>query len=184
VPRALDEQGWQEVERSFVTGATVLRRAGIRPVLALDDDGLLHGCLSPLMGDAPVARAEAIVAACAPCDVLVVVEDLAPGGIDATTGIALARRFASAAQATTLYATCGTIRLAPLSRRTKGAAVDERAHFLASATWCVGRVDRPVVAVGHAAATDSVLLARARALGLSGVVRAADHDPGATSRSP
>jgi hypothetical protein len=172
VPRALDDDGWCGVLADFARGADVLRRSGRRPVVALDDDGLLHGCLSPLCGAPCPERALAIVRACAPCDVVVVVEDLAPGGTDATAGREHARAFVAAARAATLYAACGTARLAPLSRREKGDSADDDGHFLASAAWCVGHAAVPVVAVGHARATDATLRTRAKQLGLAGVVRA------------
>jgi 2,4-dienoyl-CoA reductase-like NADH-dependent reductase (Old Yellow Enzyme family) len=172
LPRALDDDGWRAIVADFVRGAEHVRRAGGRPVVALDDDGLLHGCLSPLAGPPCPERARAVVAACAPCDVLVVVEDLAPGGTDATSGLSHARALVDAAAATTLYATCGTARLAPLSLREKGDSGDDTGHFLASAAWCVGHVDIPVVAVGRARAANATLAARARRFGLAGVVRA------------
>jgi hypothetical protein len=171
VPRALDDAGWRDVIDDFARGAAFLRRAGRRPVVALDDDGLLHGCLSPLSGGPCPERALAVVAAAAPCDVVVVIEDLAPGGTDATTGLDHARTLVRASGATTLYAACGTARLAPLQLREKGDSGDDVGHFLASAAWCVGAIEVPVCAVGRARASDQRLLARARRLGLSGVVR-------------
>jgi len=174
LPRVLGDDGWRDVTRAFVAGAAALRANGGRPIVALDDDGLLHGCVSPLAGAdaATFDRAVAVVRACAPCDVLTVVEDLAPGGLDATAGVQRARALVAAARASTLYATAGTARLPPLHRRAKGGAVDDVGHFLASAAWCVGRIDRPIVAVGTSAAPDETLVARARRLGLAGVVRA------------
>jgi hypothetical protein len=171
IPRVLDDDEWDAVGRAFAAGALALRKRGRTPIVALDDDGLLHGCLSPLAGPAPVQRALAVVRACAPCDVLVVIEDLAPGGLDATAGVALARALATAAGSTTLLATGGTAHLAPLHQRTKGTATDDVGHFLASAAWCVGRVPWPVVAVGASTASDATLVARARRFGLAGVVR-------------
>jgi hypothetical protein len=172
VPRALDDEGWRQITTAFARGAALLRAHGRLPVIALDDDGLLHGCVSPLvMRHPPTGRVLAVLEACAPCDVLVVVEDLAPGGLDPTAGVAFARVAVAAAQATTLLATAGSAWLAPLHERTKGRSRDDVGHFLASAAWCVGRSDVPVVAVGRSAASDEHLRRRARALGLADVVR-------------
>jgi len=172
LPRVLDDEGWAAVIACFAAAAESCRRRGLRPVVALDDDGLLHGALSPLMAPSggQVHRVRELVVACAPCDVLVVVEDLAPGGTDATTGRGTCKEMVALAQATTLYATSGTVRLAPLKERDKGASVDVDGAFVASAAWAVAAVDVPVVAVGRSAAGHGVLAAAAAALGLTGVV--------------
>jgi hypothetical protein len=181
IPRALDDAGWQEVGAAFAAGAARLRAHGHLPLVALDADGLLHGCVSPLVGGTPdPARALAVLRACAPCDVLVVVEDLAPGGLDPTAGVAFARQAVVEAQAATLWATAGTAHLAPLQERRKGGSADDVGHFLASAAWCVGRVGVPIVAVGHSVARDDVLRARAATFGLAGVARIGGDDIGAS----
>lgn len=172
LPRVLDDEGWGVVIAGFAAAAQSCRRRGLRPVIALDDDGLLHAALSPLMSP-PHGQAERVrqlVVACAPCDVLVVVEDLAPGGTDATTGRETCKEMVASAQATTLYATSGTVRLAPLKERDKGDSVDIGGAFLASAAWAVAVVEVPVVAVGRSAAAEGVLAAAAAATGLAGVV--------------
>lgn len=169
LPRVLDDDEFAGVVAEFKAAADAVRGAGVVPVVAALPDGLLHACCSPLMCLPPRQdRVVAVVAACAPCDVLVVVEDLAPGGLDPTAGVALAARLVEAARAQTLYATAGTVRLAPLLERDKGASVDVDGVFLSSAAWCVGRVGVPVVAVGRSAATARVLKRRANALNLAG----------------
>lgn len=172
LPRVLDDEGWGAVVAAFASAAAAFRQRGIRVVVAVSDDGLLHACISPLMCRPPQpARVAAVLRACAPCDVLVVVEDLAPLGLDATDGTALARGFVVDAGATTLFATAGTDRLAPLKDRDKGSSVDVDGAFLFSAAWCVrAGFDVPVVAVGRSAAPPDRLARRARALGLHGVV--------------
>lgn len=170
LPAVLDDEGWDRVQRAFVDAAARCRAHGLRPVIAVDDDGLLHAAISPLMSRPPMPeRAEAIVSACAPCDLLVVVEDLAPGGLDPTAGIALCARLIHAAGATTLYATAGTVRLAPLKNRGKGNSVDVDGVFLASAAWVTG-LGIAVVGVGASAAPVERLIRRARSLKLAGVV--------------
>lgn len=170
LPLGLDDEGWTRVQGAFVVAAAWCHKLGLRPVIAVDDDGLLHAAVSPLMSHPPLPhRVRAIVAACAPCDLLLVVEDLAPGGLDPTAGVALARQLVDTAGATTLYATAGTVRLLPLKDRGKGHSVDVDGAFIASAAWCVG-LGVPVVAVGASAASPHRLLVRSRALGLHGVV--------------
>ncbi len=170
LPLVLDDEGWERLQRAFVTAAQRCRAHGLRPIIAVDDDGLLHAAVSPLMTHPPAPnRVRSIARACAPCDVLVVVEDLAPGGLDPTAGIALCRQLIADAAATTLYATAGTVRLAPLKNRGKGESVDVDGVFLDSAAWCTG-LGVPVVAVGASAASPKRLLQRARSLQLAGVV--------------
>ncbi len=169
LPRVLDDDEFASFVAEFKAAADAVRAKGVVPVVAALPDGLLHACCSPLMCQPPRPdRVVAVVAACAPCDVLVVVEDLAPGGTDATTGVEFARLLVDTARATTLYATAGTVRLAPLLERDKGASVDVDGAFLFSAAWCVGRVNVPVVAVGRSAAPRHVLRRRAKALNLAG----------------
>jgi hypothetical protein len=171
LPLVLDDDGWERVQRSFVDAVVRSRAHGLRPVIAVDDDGLLHAAVSPLMCQPPMPdRVSELLRACAPCDVLVVVEDLAPGGIDATAGIALCERFIADAQATTLYATAGTVRLRPLKDRAKGAAsVDVDGAWLFSAAWVVG-LGIPVIAVGASGAPYDRLVRKARSLKIAGVV--------------
>jgi hypothetical protein len=169
--QALDDDGWRKVIRDHRHAADWCRQHGVHPVVGIFDDGLLHDCVTPLSGVPCPDRVHDVLAACAPCDVVVVIEDLAPGGLDPTAGVSLARDFAITAQSTTLYAACGTARLLPLHHRTKGTAIDDVGHFLASAAWCVGRVPLPIVAVGRSGASDLSLCERARRLGLAGVVR-------------
>ena len=170
LPQVLDDDSWLPVVAAFAAAASICRRHGLRPVVAVDDDGLLHAAISPLMCHPPCPdRVATIVKACAPCDVLVVVEDLAPGGLDPTAGIALCKRLIDDAGATTLYATAGTVRLLPLKDRGKGSSVDVDGAFLFSAAWCVG-LGLPVIAVGCSAAPAERLLRKAKALGLAGVV--------------
>ncbi|MDP2344635.1 MAG: hypothetical protein Q8O67_27040 [Deltaproteobacteria bacterium] len=183
LPLVLDDAGWDRVQQAFVDAAVLCRRHGMRPIVSVDDDGLLHAAVSPLMCHPPMPdRVAAIVSACAPCDVLVVVEDLAPGGLDPTAGVALCKRLIACAQATTLYATSGTVRLAPLKNRGKGTSVDVDGAFLFSAAWCTG-LGIPVIAVGASAAPYDRLVRKARMLELAGVVVVDFDGPAPIDRS-
>lgn len=171
LPRVLDDDGWHAVVAAFANAARAFRDRGVAVAVNVADDGLLHACVSPLMCNPPqVARVVDVVAACAPCDVVVVVEDLAPGGLDATAGIALCQRLVDVAQAKVLYATAGTVRLQPLKDRDKGDSVDVDAAFVASAAWVVGKVNADVVALGSSAATVDRLAVVGAAAGVVGVV--------------
>lgn len=168
---ALDDAGWAAVVAAYVAAAEAVRRQGGTVVVAVDDDGLLHAALSPLASSPPrPQRVLEVLAACAPCDVLLVVEDLAPRGIDATTGIAFAKQAVVTARSRVLYATAGTAWLPPLRDRRKGRSVDDVGFDLSSAAWAVGRVDVPVFGVVRSAASSSQLQAAAPRLGLAGIV--------------
>jgi hypothetical protein len=168
---ALDDAGWAAVVAAYVAAAAAVRAQGGTVVVAVDDDGLLHAALSPLASAPPRPdRVLEILAACAPCDVLLVVEDLAPRGIDATAGIAFAKQAVATARSQVLYATAGTAWLPPLRDRRKGRSVDDVGFDLSSAAWAVGRVGVPVFGVVRSAATVAALQAAARRLGLSGLV--------------
>ena len=164
-PRALDDAGWEAVTRAYASAAELAARGGVRCALVVDDDGLLHAALRA----DPSARARvlAIHAACGGVDVILAVEDLAPGGRDATDGIADARALV-AQGAKRIYAGAGTASLPALRRREKGTTTGVAAH-LASAAWLVGRVDAEIVAVVPHGDVDALGRAAA-ALGLRGVV--------------
>ncbi|MBI1949069.1 MAG: hypothetical protein HYS27_25500 [Deltaproteobacteria bacterium] len=171
-PRALLEAGWAALTERFAAAAARVRRADRTPVLAVDDDGLLQAALSPRTGGADdrarLARLLAVHRACGPVDVALCVEELCPGGLDATDGIEAARALA-AQGAGTIYASGGTRAFGPLFHRTKGGSEGDPALALASAAWLVGRVSARVVAVVWRG-EPGALLPPARALGLGGVV--------------
>jgi hypothetical protein len=180
-PLALDDAGWARIVADFARAAEACRVAGVPFVLGAHDDGLLHSALSPRTGalpsvepaasDAGIDRVLEIHRAVGGGDVILVVEDLCPRGLDATDGIAIARAFVGQG-ARRIYAAAGTDALPPLRRRVKGTHESDPRHAaraaLASAAWLVGRVDAEVVAVVPRGAPD--LLADAVALGLAGVV--------------
>ncbi len=134
--RAMTDDEWRATVSDYARCAGVVRAAGKDVVVAVCDDGLLHQALSPLLSPSQPERVLSVLRACAPCDVMLVVEDLAPGGLDATAGIAFAQQAVVTAQAMRVYATAGTAWL-------------PRAAPLASASWLIGRIDAEVWRIVH-----------------------------------
>ncbi|HEY4220611.1 MAG TPA: hypothetical protein VGO62_04695 [Myxococcota bacterium] len=181
--RALDDAGWDALVREYERAAETCARLGVRALLGLDDDGLLHMAWSPLglasRGPHDAVRLDRVlevharVVARGVREVGLVVEDLAPGGADATDGVALARALVGQG-ATRIYASAGSRALPPLRERKKGGTsvddgADGSAVMLASAAWLARRVDVPVIAVvprGDVTALTPHAIAR----GLAGVV--------------
>lgn len=168
--RAAADSEWSALVSAWMDAARLVRATGRVVAVAVDGDGLLHAALSPLQSPSRPDRVLAVLAACAPCIPLLTIEDLAPGGLDASAGVAFARAAVVAARATTLMATAGTGWLLPLRDRRKGGSVDETGLALASAGWCIGRVDATIVGVVRASVPVAVAVAAARRLGLTGVV--------------
>lgn len=173
---ALDDAGRQQLIAAFAEAARRVRAGGRRVAIAVDDDGLLHRALSPLGGAVDVDLLLQVIAACAPCDLRLVVEDLAPGGLDATAGIAFARRAIDVAGAAVVFAGGGTAAFDPLWSRRKGRSVDTSGLSLASGAWLVGRVGIPVFGVVRGATDIDVVTERAQRLGLAGIVHVDDGD--------
>lgn len=171
--RALDDAGWARITEAYAQAAARIPGA----VLGIDEDGLLQHALSPRTGlgmDRALPLVLAIHRACKGCDVALTVEELCPGGLDATDGITIARALV-AQGARRIFASGGTDALAPLKRRVKGSdarASHHAAHAaLASAAWLVnGNVDVAVIAVVPFVAPG--LEDVARALGLAGIALA------------
>jgi len=176
--RALDAGEWTALVNAYGAAARSVRAAGHAVVVAVDGDGLLHAALSPLQSLTRPERVLEVLAACAPCTPLLTIEDLAPGGLDASAGVAFARQAVDAARAPMLIATGGTAWLLPLLERRKGRSVDQTGLALASAGWCVGRVDVPVCGVVRDDVDVDVAIGAARRLGLMGVVIEHPTTPG------
>ncbi len=159
---------------TWSAAAERVRASGRRAVVAVDDDGLLHRALSPLGGTPDADTVVGIIAACAPCDLHLTIEDLAPGGLDATAGLAFARRALAVAGATRVYAGGGTAAFDPLWSRRKGNSIDRSGLGLASAVWLSGCVSVPVFGVVRGVVDVDVdvdvVTRRARGLGLAGVL--------------
>ena len=171
-PRALDDAGWRALIDAYAQAAAVVRAAGRALALGVDDDGLLQSALSPRTGGATAAdrlgRVLAIHRAVGPIDAALCVEELCPGGLDATDGIEVARALV-AQGARTIYASAGSRAFPPLLTREKGESVGDPALALPSAAWLVGRVAARVVAVVPRG-NRTELLPRARSLGLDDVL--------------
>ena len=168
--RAVADSEWSALVSAWKDAARLVRASGRLVGVAVDGDGLLHAALSPLQSPSRPDRVLEVLAACAPCIPLLTIEDLAPGGLDASAGVAFARVAIMAARATTIMATAGTGWLLPLRDRRKGGSVDETGLALASAGWCMGRVDASIVGVVRPGVPVAVAVAAARRLGLTGVV--------------
>ncbi len=174
-PVPLDDAGWQRITDAYAQAAARIPGA----ILGIDDDGLLQSTLSPRTGlgvERGLERVLAIHRACAAAgavDVALTVEELCPGGYDATDGIALARLLV-AQGAKRIFASGGTDALAPLRRRVKGSDVRASHHAahaaLASAAWLVGRIDAAVEVIAVIPFTAQGVDDAARALGLKGIV--------------
>jgi hypothetical protein len=165
---------------AFAAAATRVRALGRRPVLAVDDDGLLHRALASDAGPGARTRVLDVIAACAPCELCLIIEDLAPGGLDPSGGIEFARKALGVSSSTMLIAAGGTAAFQPLCQRRKGNSVDETGLALASAAWLVGRLEQfasvevygLVRTVADVTLDRAAVLSRARRLGLDGVVHA------------
>jgi hypothetical protein len=178
--RSMTDNEVADVIASFSTAARRVRDLGRRPVIAVDDDGLLHRTLSldPRAGARP--RLLALLAACAPCELCLTIEDLSPGGLAPSDGIEFARQALEVSSSTMVVATGGTAAYGPLHTRRKGSSLDRTGLGLASAAWLIGRLDgaHPVDVFGllRMGADDLVdreaVIARAHRLGLAGIVQA------------
>lgn len=175
-PRALDDAGWDDVVAAFARAGEACRAQGISLVLlGASDDGLFASTLSPLgfpdgSEDArrrPLLRAlEAVKASGVDVGVVLTVEDLAPGGLDPTAGIEIARA-AVGSGVSLVVARAGSAWFPDLHTRPRRMGEDEA--WLGSALWLVGRVDVPVYAAGPVVDPERAL-AIARDAGLAGVL--------------
>jgi hypothetical protein len=178
--RAMTDAEIAAVIGSFADAARRVRELGRRPVIAIDDDGLLHRALSydPAAGARP--RLLELIAACAPCELCLTIEDLCPGGLDPSAGIDFARQALTVSSSSMVIATGGTAAYDPLHSRRKGNSVDRTGVGLASAAWLVGRLDvtDPVDVFGllrtsaDAPMDRDAVVARAQRVGLAGIVQA------------
>jgi hypothetical protein len=195
VPRVVDDAAVSALVDAYARAAAAFAARGVDVAVGAFVDNFCHACCSPLMCRPPRPELmHAIVAACAAVcavDVVVVVDDLAPGGVDATAGRALARSLGQAlgARARRVIATVGTVRLLPLLVRDKGDATDGDGLFVDAVAFAAGA---RVCAAGVAGAVSDARLAdRAKRLNLQGVLRMVlpagltdngEDDGGATER--
>jgi hypothetical protein len=134
--RALTEQEATALLAAYATATEACAAANVQAVIVIDGCGLWHTALSPLGGLSGTLRApwlRALQMLVPAAGVAMVVEDLAPQGLDLTDGILLARSLVDAG-ATTLWVGAGSPWLMPLWQRRKGGSTDDdRHHTLASA---------------------------------------------------
>lgn len=175
-PRALDDAGWDDVIASFARAGAACREHGVAlALIGASDDGLLASALSPLgfpgVSDEerrrPLLRAlDAVRDAGVEVGVVLTVEELAPGGLDPTAGVEIARACV-AHGASLVVARAGTAWFPDLRSRPRRMGEDE--PWLASALWLPSHVDVPVLAAGPVVEL-SRALALAQRSGLAGVV--------------
>jgi len=147
-------------------------------VLRADDDGPLQQMMSPRTNPMLLEqRIEMIMDELQiGIGVALTVEELCPGGMDATDGIAFAKAFEEAG-ASFLIASGGTNDFPALKHRRRTQIKDERPDvllespepWLASAAWLVPHVKIPVFAQGEPDNLDNALRL-AEQLGLKGIV--------------
>lgn len=181
-PRALDDGEWAALGARYEEAARACAAVGVPCALGVDDDGLLQAALSPGAAsalrdsddDARRARVLAVHRAAsrgagAAVDVVLVVEELCPRGLDPTDGIAAARALV-AQGARRIYASAGTEALPALKHREKGHTSSGALVALWSAAWLPPRLgpDVEVVAVLPAPAGGALELAARQ--GLAGIV--------------
>ncbi|MEI6805058.1 MAG: hypothetical protein WCK49_00955 [Myxococcaceae bacterium] len=140
--------------------------------LSVDEDGELAKLASPRTSSLPDldSRIVALLKHFKPGQgVALTVEELCPGGLDPTDGIAIAQAFEKAG-AEFIIASGGTSDFPALkNRRSTQTKKDENHAWLSSACWLIGRVKIPVFAQGSFEETEE-LVHRTKVCGLSGLV--------------
>lgn len=144
------------------------------PFLSVDEDGELAKIASPRTSPYPDlnSRIDALLANFKPGQgVALTVEELCPGGLDPTDGIAIAKAFEKAG-AKFIIASGGTKDFPALKyRRTTQTSKAENYPWLASAYWLIGRVNIPVYAAGPFELPASAeLIQEAKACGFAGLL--------------
>lgn len=176
--RAISADEFDAVVADYAAAARAAHAAGYGVVVDVADDGLLHQALSPLLSPSRPDLVLRVVAACAPCALRIVVEDLAPGGLDLCAGLDAVMRAAElsgggdpARGEDVVVVTAGSAWLAPLYDRHKGSNSDASGVALASSAFAVGRLTgRRVFGEVSAATSAPAVIERTRAVGLDGVL--------------
>lgn len=197
VPRVVDDAAVAALVAAYARAAAAFAARGVDVAVGAFVDNFCHACCSPLMcrpprPDVVAAIVAACAAACGAVDVVVVVDDLAPGGVDATAGRALCASLCAplGAGARRVIATVGTVRLLPLLARDKGDATDVDGLFVDAVAFAAGGAAVWAAGVADAVA-DARLRQRANTLKLQGIMRmalpaalanAAEADVGDTER--
>lgn len=139
--------------------------------LSVDEDSALAKLASPRTSSLPniESRIQALLEKFEGGGLALTVEELCPGGLDATDGILIAQAFEKAS-ATFIIASGGTADFPALKyRRSTQTLKDSNHAWLSSACWLINRVNIPVLAQGYFQDTPE-LRNQAKACGLSGLV--------------
>ncbi len=175
----------QQVVSVYEKYAEAAQKAGYQiAVLSADEDGLLHQLLSPRFHqnlsfqsrlEIMLRLIQAIQKWIPRVGVALTVEELCPGGLDATDGIEIALAMEAAGVAFIL-ANAGTRDFPALKNRRPTKLKNEEANLpdnqevnLASSLWLVGRVTIPVFAQSDRVFVDDIA-GIAKECGLAGIV--------------
>jgi hypothetical protein len=158
----------------LVTIEACIRSRFPYPFLSVDEDGELAKIASPRTSPYPdfQSRVDALLVHLKPGQgVALTVEELCPGGLDPTDGIAIAQAFEKAG-AKFIIASGGTKDFPALKyRRTTQTSKAENYPWLASAHWLIGRVNIPVYAAGpFELPAPEELIQEAKTCGFAGLV--------------
>jgi hypothetical protein len=153
-------------------------------VLGADEDGLLHRLLSPRFYQqlSSASRLEIVVGLFKAIQkwiphvgVALVIEELCPGGLDATDGIEIALALQKAG-ASFILANAGTHDFPALKNRKPTKIKNEENNLpvnqevnLASSLWLVGRISIPIFAQSDRVFVDDIIVI-AKKCGLAGIV--------------
>lgn len=120
------------------------------PFLSIDEDGPLAKLASPRTSTLPnlQSRIETLLTHFHHPGIALTIEELCPGGLDASDGILIAQAFERAG-AQFIIASGGTQDFPALKYRRSTRVLKENNHaWMSSAAWLLGRVKIPVIAQG------------------------------------
>ncbi len=153
-----------------------------KPFLAIDEDNTLIRLASPRTSSLPnlKSRIRTLIKHLKPgSGVALTIEELCPGGLDLTDGLLIAKAFEKSG-AKFIIISSGTIDFPSLKNRkmTKLSIKKMNYIWLASACFLVGRIFIPIYAQGNFdLPIKRSLLRRAKACGLSGLIRFDSNSP-------
>lgn len=176
-----DSQMFASVVKEHLDFAQILADAGIKKIaIATDDDGMLHQILSPRFSSLDLAtRAKPLLdiylglkAKFEEVVVWLLVEELAPGGLDATDGVSLAKMLEDLGLKH-VVACSGTKDFPPLyfrkATKEKNEEIVSTEPALASSLWLLNNTDLKVSSVAFIE-DPKVACALAKSLGIFSVI--------------
>jgi hypothetical protein len=176
-PQALDANGWADRVKAYDLAAQYLSEARVpRALLGIHDSGLLASAISPMgyPGQSEAQRWEMplhvfrkVKAVLNQLDVLLVVEEICPGGLDPMDGISFSLRLEKEG-AGGIWATGGSDYFPAARQRFEVRDQDCGDPWLTSAAWLTEKVQIPIWAVGQTK-DSKMTLARAEQMGLTGI---------------